>query len=159
MLSMLTSDNLKEHLTSVKLRRLAGAKAFKLGMDYFDGGQVVSLEQRDGKLFAMVQGTDKYLVTLFLDGGVLGFECTCPMGAEDAFCRHRVAAGLAWLAAGTQTATPKNSNSLPPAATLEHARRWLAKQSKNKLVKMILERAAADPRLRDRLARDAASQK
>jgi uncharacterized Zn finger protein len=153
---MLTRDNLKEYLTSVNLRRLAGAKAFKLGMDYFDSGQVVSLEQRDGKLFATVQGTDKYLVTLCLDGGVLAFECTCPMGVEDAFCRHCVAAGLAWLAEGTDSARTKES--LPPSATLEDARRWLAKQSKTKLVKMILERAAADPRLRDRLARDAASQ-
>jgi hypothetical protein len=75
------------------------------------------------------------------------------------FAGTALRAGLAWLAEGTQTATPKDSNSLPPAATLEQARRWLEKQSKNKLVKMILERAAADPRLRDRLARDAASQK
>jgi uncharacterized Zn finger protein len=156
---MLTSDNLKEILTSVKLRRLAGPKAFKLGMGYFDAGQVVSLAECDGKLFATVQGTDKYAVTLFMDGDVLAFECTCPMGAEDAFCRHCVAAGLAWLAQGTESPAPKESAPLPLAATLEDARRWLAKQDKNKLVEMILDRAATDPRLRDHLVRQAASKK
>ena len=156
---MLTSDNLKQILTSVKLRQLAGAKAFKLGADYFDAGQVVSLAERDGKLFATVQGTDKYVVTLFMDGNVLTFECTCPMGAEGAFCRHCVAAGLACLAQGTETSRPKESTPLPPAATLEDARRWLANQDKNKLVEMILDRAAADPRLRDHLVRQAASQR
>ena len=130
---MLTSGSLIQILTSLKLRHLAGPKAFKLGVNYFDAGQVVSLTENDGKLFATVQGTDKYGVTLFVEGNDLAFECTCPMGAEGAFCRHCVAAGLAWLADDMETSPPQKQTPLPPAATLDDARLWLANQDKNKL--------------------------
>jgi uncharacterized Zn finger protein len=156
---MLTSGTLKEILTRLKLRQLAGRKAFQLGVDYFDAGRVVSLAEHDGKLFATVQGTDKYGVTLYAEGNDLDFECTCPMGVEGAFCRHCVAAALAWLDECRETPGSTKPTPLAPAATLDNARLWLAKQNKQKLVEMILERAAADPRLRDQLVRQAAKLK
>lgn len=155
---MLKSGDLKQLLTRLKLRQLAGAKAFEHGADYFAAGQVVSVAEQDGKLTATVQGTDKYQVTLFADGNALASECNCPMGAEGAFCRHCVAVGLAWLANGAiePRAKKKSSATLP---TLDDARAWLARQDKSKLVEIILDRAATDPRLRDQLLAQAAKGK
>lgn len=153
------STNLKQLLTRLKLRQLAGPKCFERGSDYFAAGQVVSLTEQEGRLTATVQGTDKYRVTLFVDGNALGFECTCPMGADGAFCRHCVAVGLAWLADGAVPDQAKKKPAVAPVATLEDARAWLAGQDKDKLVEMILERAASDPRLRDRLLAQATKSK
>jgi uncharacterized Zn finger protein len=155
---MLKSGVLHQLVTRLKLRQLAGAKSFERGADYFAAGQVVSLAEQDGKLTATVQGTDKYQVTLFADGNALASECTCPMGVEGAFCRHCVAVGLAWLANGAEGPRTRKKSAATPV-TLEDARAWLAQQDKSKLVEIILDRAATDPRLRDRLLAQAAKVK
>ena len=151
-----TSD-LKRVLTRQLLRQLAGAKSFERGEDYFDAGQVMSLVEHAGKLTATVQGTDEYRVTLFADGDSLASDCTCPMGADGAFCKHCVAVGLAWLANASDATAKKNGEkSATPVVTLDDARVWLVKQDKSELVEIILDQAAMDARLRDRLLLQAA---
>src|ERR1039458_4638718 len=124
-----TSD-LKRVLTRQMLRQLAGAKSFERGEDYFATGQVMSLVEHAGKLTATVQGTDEYRVTLFADGDALASDCTCPLGADGAFCKHCVAVGLAWLTNAPDAAT-KKSGKESPVVTLDDARVWLAKQDKS----------------------------
>lgn len=145
-------SDLKRVLTRQTLRQLAGAKSFQRGEDYFAAGQVMSLVEHAGKLTATVQGTDEYRVTLFTEGDALSSDCTCPMGADGAFCKHCVAVGLAWLAdAPGATAKKNGKKSATPVVTLDDARVWLTKQDKSELVEIILDQAAMDARLRDRL--------
>jgi uncharacterized Zn finger protein len=141
---------LKRVLTRNTLRQLADAKSFDRGEGYFADGQVMSLVEYAGKLTAMVQGTDEYRVTLFADGDTLASDCTCPMGADDVFCKHCVAVGLTWLANAPDAAGKKSGkDSDTPVVTLDDARTWLAKQDQTKLVEIILDQAAADARFRD----------
>ena len=148
--------DLKQLLTRLKLRRLAGSKTFEHGADYFAAGHVTSLFERAGKLAATVQGTHEYHVLLFAEGDTLAFNCTCPMGEEGAVCKHCVAAGLAWLAHSTVTTRTKKNGAATPAMTLDDARAWLSTQDKSELIEIILDRAATDPRLREHLLRQVA---
>jgi len=142
----------KPVLTRQTLRQLAGGRSFERGEDYFASGRVGSLVEHAGKLTATVQGTDEYRVTLFADGDTLASDCTCPMGAEGAFCKHCVAVGLAWLADAQGDSAKKHAKTTTtPVVTLNDARVWLAKQGKSELVEMILDQAATDEHLRERL--------
>lgn len=50
---------------------------------------------------AGVLGARNYQVRFWAEHGNLGHECTCPLGEDGIFCKHCVAAGLAWLAEAT----------------------------------------------------------
>jgi hypothetical protein len=79
------------------LRRLAGDSSYQRGMDYYSHGHVESSEDREGAIHVVVRGTQDYTVELSSDDGVLNYSCDCPQGSDGAFCKHCVAAGLAWL--------------------------------------------------------------
>ncbi len=46
--------------------------------------------------------------------GALAYDCTCPLGGDGIFCKHCVAAGLAWLATA---ALPDAATAVPAAAS------------------------------------------
>lgn len=156
---MTEAGELKNVLTREALRQLAGARSFERGEDYFAAGQVTSLVEHAGKLTATVQGTEDYRVKISICGEALDYDCTCPMGADGAFCKHCVATGLAWLANGSGTGNspaqkPKPTDTV--VVTLGDARTWLAAQEKSQLVEMLLDQAVTDTHLRERLLLQAA---
>lgn len=154
---MTEAGELKHVLTREALRQLAGARSFERGEDYFAAGQVTSLVEHAGKLTATVQGTEDYRVKISIRGEALDYDCTCPMGADGAFCKHCVAVGLAWLANEPgKSPAKKTKDAGPPVVTLDDAREWLAKRDKSELVEMLLDQAATDAHLRDRLLLQAA---
>ncbi len=154
---MTEAGQLKNVLTREALRQLAGARSFERGEDYFAAGQVISLVEHDGKLTATVQGTEVYRVKISVRDGALDYDCTCPMGVDGAFCKHCVAAGLAWLTnVPGKSPTQKTKAPDTPVVTLEDARAWLAEQDKPKLVEMLLDQATSDAHLRERLLLQAA---
>jgi uncharacterized Zn finger protein len=154
---MAEAKQLKHVLTRDALLRLAGARSFERGEDYFESGQVTSVVEHGGKLTAIVQGSEDYRVELSVRGGAIDYDCSCPMGGDGAFCKHCVAAGLAWLANSSEnTATRKKKAPDTPVVTLDDAREWLVKQQKSKLIEMLLDQAAADAPLRERLLMQAA---
>ena len=157
-MAMRANGELKQLLTRLKLRQLAGSRTFEHGADYFAAGQVVSLAEQNGKLTATVQGTEEYHVTLFAEGDAIASDCTCPMGSEGAFCKHCVAVGLAWLANGSDIPRP-DKPAATPAMTLEEARAWLAKLERNELVDIIVDQATRDARLREKLFQQAGKQR
>ena len=53
---------------------------------------------------ARVGGTRLYRVELWAEQGDLGYDCSCPLGEEGAFCKHCVAAGLASFAEASAAA-------------------------------------------------------
>ncbi len=134
-------------LSEANLRRLAGGASFARGEEYFAGGHVHGLVEHAGKLTAKVRGTHDYRVTLEMADGELDYACSCPVGADGAFCKHCVAGGLAWLA----HAGERSPSSTTLVVTLEETRHWLTQQDKETLVNLILEQAARDDRLREKL--------
>lgn len=140
--------NLKGSITDAVLRRMAGEQSYRRGVDYFAHGHVESIEEDGPGVEATVRGTQDYLVTLALDEGVLDYSCDCPVGSEGTFCKHCVAAALAWRqqAAGETKARRKAK---PP--TLAEAAKILQQESAETLVGLLTEWAKDNKRLRERM--------
>ena len=65
------------------------------GTEYFRDGRVIAAWAGADHFFeAEVEGSDIYVVSLFLTRGKWKSQCTCPVGSD---CKHVVAAGLAWI--------------------------------------------------------------
>jgi uncharacterized Zn finger protein len=132
------------------LRRMAGARAFERGEDYWAGGQVRALGGHEDVITAKVLGTREYRVKLWVENGDLEFSCTCPVGTDGAFCKHGVAVGLAWLGQGREGG-PISEKPAKPSVTMDDVRSHLTSQGKEALVDLLVERATEDDRLRQRL--------
>ena len=150
------SASLEEVLDRRTLRRIAGARSFARGEDYFASGQVGTVSENNGTIVAKVHGTRTYRVKLWIENGELEYSCTCPVGADGAFCKHGVATGLSRLD-GRQAEIPGKKRS-KPAVTMDDVRGYLAGQDKDALVNMLMEQAMDDDRLRQRLLMKAAKQ-
>ena len=86
-------------LTEQQLLKLAGDVYFERGTNYHHGGAVVWLDAEPNAITARVQGSEKnpYLVRYWVYQNQLHWGCACPLGVDGAFCKHLVAAGLAWI--------------------------------------------------------------
>jgi uncharacterized Zn finger protein len=138
-------------LTAARLRDEAGERAYVRGTAYFESGAVTDLVVSDETINARVMGGDEYAVQLWNENGVLGYSCTCPVGEDGEFCKHGVAAGLAWLAG--QGATRRAGARKDDLAAI---REWLASAPRERLTELLLEQALNDPALRSRLDAQAA---
>ncbi len=146
------SDILDEDL----LLNLAGDRFFERGVHYFEGGRVYSLAQYDEHIAAEVQGRETYQVHLWLQDNDLMSRCTCPMGEDGWFCKHCVAVGLAWIA----EPPPYRPEADAPArgdTTMEDVRDYLARQERETLVRLIIEKAMEDAHWREQLLLKAAA--
>jgi uncharacterized Zn finger protein len=146
------------------LRQLAGPELFDQGEAYFANGRVRQLHAGLDRVTARVNGTRPYRVKLWRGRGELQFSCNCAVGREDAFCKHCVAVGLAWLAgpdgqphpdqpssASSQSAAsaPDAREDADPPRTL--LREHLRGLEKDRLVSLVLEATDYDDILRRRL--------
>lgn len=151
-------------ITASLLQSEAGEGAYSRGVAYFESGAVADLTASDDTIDARVRGGDEYAVQLWNDTGTLGHACTCPVGEGGAFCKHGVAAGLAWLK--RQEVAPASSETTPARAPIPSQKRrhadlagvhaWLAAAPRERLADIILGQALDDPALRSRLASEAA---
>lgn len=135
-------------ITEASLAKLAGERSFARGFAYFESGAVLDLVQTRDAVKARVLGSDEYRVVLRPGGGGLDWSCTCPLGEEGAFCKHAVAAGLAWLDRRSENEASFSASS---GDELDRIRSHLGSQSKDDLVELLLEQAGNDPELRARL--------
>ena len=87
-------SDLVENLTRDVMLELAGERYFERGQSYHRGGHVYDLVQHGGVVVAKVAGTEDYRVRLWAEDG-LAYSCDCPLGLDEEFCKHCVAAGLA----------------------------------------------------------------
>ncbi len=140
------------------LRRLAGERFFGRGQAYFAGRAVRSLRPDANGVKAVVQGTHRYRVLLWAEGGELGYDCSCPIGRDGAFCKHCVAVGLAWHAAG-QSDVPGVAGDAEIAFGERDLRAYLLGLGKEDLVSLLVDQAAEDERLQRRLHLRAAQAK
>jgi uncharacterized Zn finger protein len=139
--------SLAEILTRNELLALAGERYFERGEGYHLNGLVRALTEREGTLTARVLGTYEYRVKLRADGGELRYSCTCPLGVDGIFCKHCVAAGLAWI----EGSSDRQGRTGEPALTMDNVRAYLERQDRDALARIILEHAEDDDRLRERL--------
>ena len=141
-------------ITHDELEALAGERSFARGEEYFESGCVRSLSENLNVITAEVQGTSIYAVRLWAEDGELAASCTCPWAEEGNFCKHCVAVGLAWLArdgAAAEGKPGKGRARAKPELTPDDVRAMLKAEDKDHLVEMIMEQAANDRGLAERL--------
>jgi uncharacterized Zn finger protein len=144
------AKTLSRAINDAVIRRLADAQSYPRGLDYFSHGHVESLVDGDDGVRAVVRGNQDYTVTLAADDGVLDYSCDCPVGRGGAFCKHCVAAAVAWL---DRKAGPVKSprRGKPKEITLADAGKILQAEDKESLVALMLDWAKDDDRLHERL--------
>ncbi len=121
---------------------LAGERYFERGVEYYLDGRVRSLAGHEGTVVAKVLGTEEYRVRLWVGDGDLGYSCDCPLGMDGEFCKHCVAVGLAFLGDASGEA---------PVTTMDDVKTYLEGLEKGALVRIVMEQAMEDQRLRERL--------
>ena len=143
-------NHLAGSINDAIIRRLAGAQSYRRGLDYYSHGHVESLTDRDEGVRAVVRGNQDYTVTLEADEGVLDYSCDCRVGSEGTFCKHCVATALAWL---DRAPAPTRSSRRAKAkvVTLSDAGRLLQAEDKDTVVRMVLDWAKDNDRLREQL--------
>ena len=142
--------DLSRSINDAVIRRLAGAQSYQRGLDYLSDGRVESLEDRAGTVRAAVCGNHDYSVTLAVDNGVLDYSCDCPVGSDGAFCKHCVAAAMAWLKRAAEAAQ-SSGRCKAKEITLADAGKALQAEDKDTLVRMVVDWAKDDDRLHERL--------
>jgi hypothetical protein len=143
-------NRLPGSINDAVIRRLAGPQSYHRGLDYYSHGHVELLADRDEGVRAVVRGNQDYTVTLAADEGVLDYSCDCPVGNEGTFCKHCVATALAWL---DRAPAPTRSSRRGKAeeVRLSDAGRSLQAEDKDTVVRMVLDWAKVNDRLRERL--------
>jgi len=133
-------DPLADILTESLVASLGGPRSFERGAAYLEDGMVGPLRASAGRVAARVQGTHDYEVALEADGERLRFACSCPVGADGAFCKHGVAVALSWLRAHDA-----------PGPTLDDARASLTSLPSQTLVELLIDHAHEDDALARKL--------
>ena len=106
-------SSLVDALDIRSLRRIADDLSFHRGQQYNADGRVLSLSGDASAIRATVRGTREYDVSLAVEGGHLEYACTCPRAADGAFCKHCVAAALAWSARAQRTPDGTDAGAAP----------------------------------------------
>jgi len=82
---------------------MADSRSFERGAKYQEDGFVQSVVEGLNSVSARVIGSRPYTVRFHIEKGGLESSCTCPWAEEGNFCKHMVAAGLAWLERDSET--------------------------------------------------------
>jgi uncharacterized Zn finger protein len=139
----------------LQLKRMASDRSFARGEAYFKDGRVHSLATDEGAATAIVRGQDDYCVTLRPTEREIRYSCDCPIGLEGEFCKHLVAAGLAWIDSDAE-GKGKTGKKRKRATTEDDLRAFLEGQEKDTLVAMLMRAAMENRTLRERLLLEAA---
>lgn len=142
-------------VTPESLCDIAGERFFERGEDYFYDGAVRSLRASGSGVEAMVQGTRRYRVRLWIEQSTLCSSCNCPVGRDGLFCKHCVAVGLAWHDRGANLEGTADIGDHPASSQVD-LQSYLSGLEKQALVSLILERADEDPRFMRKLVLGAA---
>ncbi|MGA9408392.1 MAG: DUF6880 family protein [Bacteroidota bacterium] len=140
-------------LSPMQLQRLAGEPSYSRGVEYFDEGRVADVHLKGNCIHANVRGSRKYRVELSTEGGEISYSCSCPFFQDTtAFCKHCVAAGLAFLHANeADGGTSMRKIQTQQATNMKYVEAYLKSQEKASLVSMLLDQTKDDDRLFSRL--------
>lgn len=84
-------------LHQATVARLARNVSLDKGRAYAAEGRVLAVARKEKQIVAAVQGTAFYAVSLWVGEDGLGYICSCPSGADGAFCKHCVAVAVVWI--------------------------------------------------------------
>ena len=124
------------------IQELAGHAAFDRGLAYHSQGRVSLSSQSRSGFEATVQGARRYRLWLRKKGGSIEFGCSCPAAADGSFCKHLVAASLAWIQNETGDDSKASDDDLQAA---------LLKEPRERLADWLFQAAMADERLEKQL--------
>ena len=147
---------------------LAEPRVQMRGEGYRLDGRVGPLTVRDGRLEATVRGTMPYIVELWAERGEPRWPCTCPAAEDGSFCKHCTAVALSMGSDDSPLAVPP----LAPLARLVRAQAsasgrrvdpapaedlasFVEELAQDRLARIVLDHAATDRRLRERLLAEA----
>ena len=153
------ANSLKVLLTRDGLLEMAGERSFARGEDYTRRGYVHDLASEGDGLTARVTGTEEYYVEICPGEGELQTTCTCPLGADDIFCKHCVAVGLTWLANPNAAKAQKGKRPAQKPVTMQEVQHFLEQQDKSTLIQWIIARTQRDQDWRQQLLLKVASQR
>jgi uncharacterized Zn finger protein len=122
-----------------QIESLAGPAAFRRGIDYHAQGRITLTKTTRSGLEATAQGTQRYRLWLREEGDLIEFDCSCPAAADGSFCKHLVAASLAWMPAEADDRRPEPADDDLQAALL--------KEPRERLADWLFQAAMADDRL------------
>jgi len=143
------SSPLAKALTDQAVRELAGEQSYARGLEYADSTTVFDIKVTGDRLSGCVLGNSIYRVTIRCEkGNRLAWKCTCPVGEEGDFCKHAVALALVWKKGRKTGAKPKVSSG--PAQEATTIKQFIESQDRETLVRIVKERAAEDPELRQK---------
>lgn len=140
------------------VRRLADSGSYGRGLAYAVEGRVEDVTVGGDRVTATVRGAVPYAVQLWVQDDEPRWSCACPVGEEGAFCKHCVAV------AGTQD--PRTAEQEPRTAEVMpdvegdgegEFEAYVRALGVDRLARLVLEQAAGDWRLRERLAAAAAT--
>ena len=156
---------LAEMFDAATVVRLAGPFVYPRGAFYVRDGRVEQAEVRDGRMGATVRGTMPYFVELWADRSRPRWSCTCPAAEDGSFCKHVVAAALSL---GPDESPPlivsvadarRRSGLAAGRPSEPDTDRELADFVRglppDRLAEVVLDRAASDWRMRERLLAEA----
>lgn len=142
---------MRRELLALALKGIAGTAYFARGKTYHDQNRVQWLDENDEGVDARVRGTRDYTVQLWEEGGKIRYNCDCPVGQDGEFCKHCVAAALAWL--GETEPQPARPGEAPPKrrSAIEDIRDYLASLEPDRLIELIVNACRRDDRMREKL--------
>lgn len=83
------------------LATIVGGKMFDRGLECFTANRVLGVDSAAGELCGIVKpqeaGRAPYEIRIWVRDDGLAYECTCPIGVTQKFCKHTVAVALAHL--------------------------------------------------------------
>jgi uncharacterized Zn finger protein len=143
-------------LAEEAVMELAGSRSFARGAAYQHDGRVELGAVSGDRVEAVVRGSLPYDVALWVATGELGWSCSCPVGEGGEFCKHCVAVALGVGPASPDGPKPPRRASVNSRADVD-LRSYLQTLGDEELVDLVLEQAAGDWRLRERLTAFAAA--
>jgi uncharacterized Zn finger protein len=134
-------------ITEFSIRRTADPLSYKRGESYARSGRVRDLTTYGVTVQATVDGGSPHHVQLTITKAGIRGHCTCQYGQTSGFCKHCVATALVWLEEGEDLdeETPEHE------VTEDQLRIFLERQDPAWLTEHLLQAAADDPQLRERL--------
>lgn len=127
-------------LADKQILKLAGDAAYRRGLAYFSEGRVRLLRSTEATFTAEVEGSETYRLELKCAGEGYEFNCECPAADDGSFCKHLVAASLAW-----------REGEREPVPVRDELMDFLKTQPAERLAEWLRELADEDPDIEKRL--------
>jgi uncharacterized Zn finger protein len=146
---------LEKILTPALIRGLTEDRYYERGLAYLQQGKVTSLRQDGTRIRAIVTGNEDYDVVFTTKENRLDYRCSCPLGGDGEFCKHCVAAGLAWIQQKAKPAKAQKKGASTGISSQDIAAA-LQQEDKETLVGWIVQWAEEDEAFQRKVVRAAA---